>query len=55
MNIELKLRIATIEDLDYVEKIFKNAIKMMNNNEINQWDNIYPNKKILKMESNLLD
>lgn len=43
MSAELILRIATIDDLDYVEKIFKNAIKVMDSNGINQWDNIYPN------------
>ena len=48
MSIELILRIATIEDLDYVEKIFKNAIEVMDSNGINQWDDIYPNKEILK-------
>jgi GNAT superfamily N-acetyltransferase len=48
MSIELILRIATIDDLDYVEKIFKNAIEAMDSNGINQWDNIYPNKEILK-------
>ncbi|SMC18723.1 Acetyltransferase (GNAT) family protein [Clostridium acidisoli DSM 12555] len=48
MSTELILRIATIDDLDYVEKIFKNAIEVMDSNGINQWDNIYPTKEILK-------
>lgn len=48
MSIKLILRIATIEDLDQVDKIYKNAIQVMDSNEINQWDNIYPNKEILK-------
>lgn len=48
MSTELILRIATIDDLDCVEKIFINAIKVMDSNGINQWDNIYPNKEILK-------
>lgn len=48
MSIKLILKRATIEDFDYVEKIFKNAIELMDSNGINQWDNIYPNKEILK-------
>jgi Acetyltransferases, including N-acetylases of ribosomal proteins len=48
MSIKLILRIATIEDLDQVDKIYKNAIEVMDSNGINQWDNIYPNKEILK-------
>lgn len=48
MSIELILRMATIEDLEHVEKIFKNAIEVMDSNGINQWDDIYPNKEILK-------
>ena len=45
MSAELILRIATIEDLVYVEKMFKNAIEVMASNGINQWDNIYQTKK----------
>lgn len=46
----LKLRRAEIGDLNIIIDIFKNAIKAMNNNNINQWDEIYPNNTILEQD-----
>ncbi|NLK95435.1 MAG: GNAT family N-acetyltransferase [Clostridiales bacterium] len=45
---ELKFLLAQMEDLDSVFSMFTDAIKEMNKNNIDQWDNIYPDKNILK-------
>jgi ribosomal protein S18 acetylase RimI-like enzyme len=47
MSRELLLRKANLEDLNDIIDIFKNAIKVMDNNGIHQWDNVYPNEEIL--------
>jgi len=44
----MELKLAKIEDLDVINDIYKNAIEKMVNNNIFQWDEIYPNKNILK-------
>lgn len=46
-NIGLVIRKAEMKDLDSVVAIFKNAIQVMNENGIPQWDEVYPNKEIL--------
>jgi hypothetical protein len=38
----------TIEDLVNVVNLYKNAIKKMEENNIFQWDEIYPDENILK-------
>ncbi|KAA8668132.1 GNAT family N-acetyltransferase [Clostridium sp. HV4-5-A1G] len=48
MSTELILRKAVIQDLADVVKIFKAAIRVMNDNGIDQWDSIYPDREILK-------
>jgi ribosomal protein S18 acetylase RimI-like enzyme len=47
MSRELLLRKANLEDLNNVINIYKNAIEVMEDNGIHQWDNIYPNEEIL--------
>ena len=46
MNLEL--RKASIEDLDDVLVIYKNAINLLESKGIYQWDDMYPNKDVLK-------
>lgn len=48
MENRLILRKATLEDLKAIVNIYKNAIKVMNENGIDQWDDLYPNEEILK-------
>lgn len=48
MNI--KYRLGTNEDLTEICDIYKSAIKLMNSQEIYQWDEIYPNEDILKRD-----
>ena len=38
---------ATIDDLENVFSVYSNAIIAMENDNIHQWDNIYPDKQIL--------
>lgn len=45
---ELNFRLAQNTDFKDVVTLFNNAIAKMNSIGINQWDNIYPNPKILK-------
>lgn len=47
---DIKYRLGTNEDLAEICDIYKSAIKLMNSKEIYQWDNIYPNKDILKCD-----
>ena len=44
----LKIRKANESDLDSAYEIYKLAILEMYKNNINQWDNLYPTKDILK-------
>jgi RimJ/RimL family protein N-acetyltransferase len=44
----MKLYLANMEDLNAIDRIFKNAIANMIKNNIYQWDEIYPNKGILE-------
>ena len=46
MNI--KYRIATLNDFDEIYELFRKATDNMNENRIYQWDEIYPNRAILK-------
>lgn len=50
MSIELILRKAVIQDLDNVVEIFKSAIKVMDDNGINQWDSVYPDEEVLRKD-----
>ncbi|MCH5210186.1 MAG: GNAT family N-acetyltransferase [Oscillospiraceae bacterium] len=45
MNIQF--RVAKMEDLPEVYSMFSSAISEMEKNNIFQWDNVYPDKKIL--------
>lgn len=44
----MKIRKAVFEDLGMIIEIFKNAIVAMNKNNIPQWDELYPNDRILE-------
>lgn len=44
------IRKSKFADLEMIVNIFKNAIKTMNENNIYQWDEIYPNDEILKQD-----
>lgn len=44
----MKIRKAVFEDLGMIIEIFKNAIVAMNKNNIPQWDELYPNARILE-------
>lgn len=44
----MKIRKAELEDLNIIADIFRNAINTMNDNNIHQWDEIYPTIEILK-------
>ncbi|MCB8817702.1 GNAT family N-acetyltransferase [Desulfosporosinus shakirovi] len=44
------IRKAKYEDLDIIIEIFKNAIKLMNDNNINQWDDLYPTTTDLEQD-----
>lgn len=44
----MKIRKAELGDLNIIIDIFKNAINEMNDNNISQWDEIYPTSEILK-------
>lgn len=45
---ELEFLLAQKEDLDSIFSMFTDAINKMNENNIYQWDNIYPDRNILK-------
>ncbi|AFQ44325.1 GNAT family N-acetyltransferase [Desulfosporosinus meridiei] len=44
------IRKAAYEDLNIILEIFKNAIKVMNDNNINQWDDLYPTSTDLEQD-----
>jgi len=44
----MKIRKAQLEDLNIIVEVFRNAINEMNDNNIPQWDEIYPTSEILK-------
>ncbi|MDR0828921.1 MAG: GNAT family N-acetyltransferase [Prevotellaceae bacterium] len=46
----MELQLAKIEDLNIIEKIFKNVIQNLTDNNIFQWDEIYPNATILEID-----
>jgi hypothetical protein len=47
----MKIRKAELEDLNIIIDIFKNGINAMNdNNNIHQWDEIYPTNTILEQD-----
>jgi ribosomal protein S18 acetylase RimI-like enzyme len=48
MNDEMILRNATLEDFKSVINIFNDAVAVMNDNNIHQWDHLYPNEDILR-------
>ncbi len=48
MENKLTIRKACLNDLDIVVQLFNNAIQNMNDNNIPQWDEMYPNKEILE-------
>jgi DNA polymerase sigma len=45
----LNIKKAEFEDLNIIIDIFRNAIKVMNDNNINQWDEVYPTIKELTL------
>ena len=47
MENKITIRMASIDDLRTITDIFKNAIKVMCNNGINQWDDVYPNEETI--------
>ncbi|AGK96088.1 hypothetical protein [Clostridium pasteurianum] len=46
----MKIRKAELEDLNIIMDIFRNAINVMNDNNIPQWDKIYPTNIILEQD-----
>lgn len=46
----MKIIKAKQKDLNIIADIFKNAIDLMNNNNLYQWDEIYPNHSILERD-----
>ena len=44
----MEFRLAENQDLDRDFNIYSKAIKEMDKHNINQWDNLYPDKEILK-------
>ncbi len=44
----MKIRKAKLEDLNIIIDIFKNATNRMSDNNIHQWDEIYPTNEILQ-------
>lgn len=46
----MKIRKAEFGDLNIIIDIFKNAIKVMEDNNIFQWDDIYPNNILLEQD-----
>lgn len=46
----MKIRKAEIEDLNKIIDIFVNAINVMNDNDIHQWDEVYPTNTILEQD-----
>jgi hypothetical protein len=48
----LNIKKAELEDLNIIIDIFMNAIKVMNGNNINQWDEVYPTNTNLEQDVN---
>jgi hypothetical protein len=48
----LNIKKAEFEDLNIIIDIFRNAIKVMNDNNINQWDEVYPTNTNLEQDVN---
>ncbi len=48
MKDEMTIRKADIKDLEAVFSVFQRAIDVMNKNGIPQWDDIYPDKGVLR-------
>jgi ribosomal protein S18 acetylase RimI-like enzyme len=46
----MKIRKAELKDLNIIIDIFRNAVDVMNYNNIPQWDEIYPTKTILEQD-----
>ena len=46
--IELKFVLAVKENLDSIVDMFKDEINIMKENNIYQWDEIYPNRNLLE-------
>lgn len=46
----MKMRKAELEDLNIIIEIFRNAINAMDDNNIHQWDEIYPTSTILEQD-----
>jgi hypothetical protein len=46
----LNIKKAELEDLNIIIDIFMNAIKVMNGNNINQWDEVYPTNTNLEQD-----
>lgn len=49
-SVGLKIKKAELEDLNIIISIFRNAINAMNDNNINQWDEIYPTNTNLEQD-----
>lgn len=50
MTPELRVRKADTQDLDPVYDLFRQAIRVMDDQGIPQWDAIYPSKEILRTD-----
>jgi hypothetical protein len=46
----LNIKKAEFEDLNIIIDIFRNAIKVMNDNNVNQWDEVYPTNTNLEQD-----
>ncbi|MCH5342559.1 MAG: GNAT family N-acetyltransferase [Acetatifactor sp.] len=47
---EITFRLGTMEDLDEIFQIFQRAIKRMDEHNIPQWDDIYPDKETFRQD-----
>jgi len=48
MDNEISIRVANIQDLEKICMLFEKAVHFMNENEIHQWDELYPNQEIIR-------
>jgi hypothetical protein len=48
---EYEFRLAKFDDLDNICNIFLNAAQHMNNQDIFQWDEIYPNHEVFENDT----
>lgn len=46
--LDLKFQLAKKSNLDKIFEMYTDAIKEMEKNNINQWDELYPDKEILE-------